>query len=309
MYGYIYLTTNLVNGKMYVGQKKSSYFNPNYKGSGKILWRAIEKYGWDNFKVELLKECNSLEELNQSEINEIRRRDACSSPQYYNIASGGQGWGSHWNTPGYHEKISKKFSGEGNPFYGRSHSQESINQAKLARRSRYENDPDYRQRLSESQRGKKASQETREKMSKSISESKKGKYPFNNGSKVIYRDLSEAEDLLSQGFVRGDLPRRKRTPEEIQRIKDSISGLVCVTDGTSFTKVHPEEVQNYLDKGWRLGRPRMSDESIERMKVAKSGTAWVNNLEVERMVSKDTLDKYLSQGWSRGRLKRKAKAC
>ena len=39
----IYKTTNLVNGKVYVGQEK--WNNPNYLGSGKILRLAIKKYG------------------------------------------------------------------------------------------------------------------------------------------------------------------------------------------------------------------------------------------------------------------------
>ena len=67
MYGYIYLTTNLVNNKKYVGMHKSAYFDPDYKGSGKILWQAIRKYGWENFKVELLVECETPEDLYKSE--------------------------------------------------------------------------------------------------------------------------------------------------------------------------------------------------------------------------------------------------
>lgn len=60
MYGYIYLTTNLVNNSRYVGRKKSDRFpfiNKNgevYLGSGMTLNKAINKYGKENFKVELL---------------------------------------------------------------------------------------------------------------------------------------------------------------------------------------------------------------------------------------------------------------
>lgn len=35
-YGYIYKTTNLINQKYYIGQKKG-LFDPNYFGSGKVL--------------------------------------------------------------------------------------------------------------------------------------------------------------------------------------------------------------------------------------------------------------------------------
>jgi hypothetical protein len=47
----IYKTTNLINGKMYVGQ--DSHNNPLYLGSGKVLGLAIEKYGIENFKKEI----------------------------------------------------------------------------------------------------------------------------------------------------------------------------------------------------------------------------------------------------------------
>lgn len=42
-YGFIYITTNLINGKKYIGQKKG--YNDTYLGSGKILKLAIKKYG------------------------------------------------------------------------------------------------------------------------------------------------------------------------------------------------------------------------------------------------------------------------
>lgn len=37
MYGYIYLTTNLLNNRMYIGKHKSDIYDKSYYGSGKIL--------------------------------------------------------------------------------------------------------------------------------------------------------------------------------------------------------------------------------------------------------------------------------
>ena len=41
-YGYIYITTNLINGKRYVGQKKIDHNSKGYLGSGVLLRKAIK---------------------------------------------------------------------------------------------------------------------------------------------------------------------------------------------------------------------------------------------------------------------------
>lgn len=49
MYGYVYKTTNLINGRIYIGQHKSNGLDEQYIGSGKILGIALKKYGRRNF--------------------------------------------------------------------------------------------------------------------------------------------------------------------------------------------------------------------------------------------------------------------
>ena len=48
----VYKTTNLINGKVYIGKDRKN--NPSYLGSGILLQKAIRKYGSDNFKKETL---------------------------------------------------------------------------------------------------------------------------------------------------------------------------------------------------------------------------------------------------------------
>ena len=86
--GYIYLTTNLVNGKRYVGQHLSDCFDTTYKGSGTYIKRAIDKYGWNNFSCEVICWCSTQTQLNEAEDNYIRLLDTMS-PNGYNLKGGG----------------------------------------------------------------------------------------------------------------------------------------------------------------------------------------------------------------------------
>lgn len=91
-YGFIYITTNNINGKKYIGQKK--YLSQKWKtylGSGIALNKAIDKYGKDNFTREIIENCITREELNEREKYWIKFYDATHSKDFYNIAKGGDG--------------------------------------------------------------------------------------------------------------------------------------------------------------------------------------------------------------------------
>lgn len=90
--GYIYITTNNVNGKQYIGKRTKPYFDEKYLGSGKLLRRAINKYGPENFHSEILEWCYSIEELNEAERKWIRYFSAQTDQNFYNISEGGD-WG------------------------------------------------------------------------------------------------------------------------------------------------------------------------------------------------------------------------
>lgn len=92
MYGYIYKTINLINNKIYIGQKHSQIFLGNkYLGSGLHLKQAIKKYGKQNFIVELLCFCATKAELDQAEKYYIKLYNSTNSTIGYNISLGGYG--------------------------------------------------------------------------------------------------------------------------------------------------------------------------------------------------------------------------
>lgn len=128
----IYKTTNLINGKFYIGQDSNN--NPDYYGSGLILNRAIDKYGKDKFKKETLEVCTSKKELNLREIFWINKLN-CE----YNIAVGGSGGDTYSNNPNL-SAIIDKLSGTNNHFYNKKHSDETRVKMSESQIKRFENE-------------------------------------------------------------------------------------------------------------------------------------------------------------------------
>lgn len=86
-YGFIYVTTNLINGKRYIGQCALHRRNwKSYLGSGKALKRAILKYGSTKFTREILFYGFSKEDMNVIEEHFIVECNAVERTDFYNIS-------------------------------------------------------------------------------------------------------------------------------------------------------------------------------------------------------------------------------
>jgi len=91
----IYKIENKSNGKIYVGQTQRTLqerIREHKRKSRKLSYidRAIKKYGLENFIVEVIEECETIDELNEREKFWIRELN-CKIPNGYNLTDGGLG--------------------------------------------------------------------------------------------------------------------------------------------------------------------------------------------------------------------------
>lgn len=136
----IYRVTNLLDGKIYIGKHQTLDPNDDYFGSGKAIRAAIKKYGKQNFKKEVLFIFESESEMNNKE-RELITEDFVSRKDTYNTGVGGEG-GPH--------------------FKGKKHSVEA--KIKMSN-SGYMHTDEARKKISDANRRRKLSDETKKKLS------------------------------------------------------------------------------------------------------------------------------------------------
>lgn len=175
------------NGKHYVGITSSSTLHRwGDRGQGymnqKIMWRAIQKYGWDNITHTIVADNLTRKQACEMEIQLISVLQSNKRNKGYNISEGGdipaprspetqakitnklRGRVLSEET---RRKISESHKGSRNAFYGKKHSQETIEKLRLAHTGKKASEST-RKKLSEQRIGKLKSQEHKDKLSKSL---------------------------------------------------------------------------------------------------------------------------------------------
>lgn len=264
MYGYIYETTNLVNGKKYIGKHKNNIFDKKYYGSGVGLNLAIKKYGKENFKVRIIEKINTNQkELDLREMYWINKFDAVKSKEYYNRSYGGEneGWegvNKAIRQNGILEEIKEKRIKAQKEAYKkrdkpRKLSIETINKIQKSRKKTMAN-------RENPFLGKHHTKEAK----KIMSEKHKGNTPWNKGKKGIY------------------------TEETINKMREKAIG-----------RKHSAKSRGKMSET-RKGH-KVSEKTREKIKKANSGRKYINKNEINKIVKKEDIEKYLSEGWKLGK--------
>ena len=189
MYGYIYITENLINHKLYIGQHRSNILDEKYKGSGVLLQKAFKKYGKDNFKTTILDECDSEESLNEREEYWINYFNAVESDNYYNISRGGKGHKcSPWNKGKHGVQIFTKSQLDSLEKGRRLPASEKLKEKLRNRKDLVEYTDEYREKLSKAQS-----------MNRTV----------NDGVRNIIVKVYELDEYLSKGYIKGRVKKQK----------------------------------------------------------------------------------------------------
>lgn len=222
---------NFPNGKKYIGITKQKVEKRWLKGNGykknKYMFRAIQKYGWDNIKHIILYDNLTKEEAEQKEVELISNYKSNKRKFGYNIENGGH---AHCVSEETKKKNSNAFKGEKHPMYGKHHSHEAKIKIGLASLGRtpynkgIKMTDQQRKKLSEISKGKhyspktefkKGQQMTKEQIQKMIN-SKKGKiYPKfieslkkiqeNNRKKVLCIETNKIYDSIKDAAQENNL--------------------------------------------------------------------------------------------------------
>lgn len=88
MYYFIYKTTNLINGKYYIGQHRTKNINDGYLGSGTLFRYALKKYGKENFSRQILAYADSIKQLNDLQAFYVNKQ-VMEDQNSYNLMTGG----------------------------------------------------------------------------------------------------------------------------------------------------------------------------------------------------------------------------
>jgi len=209
-FGFVYIITNLRNGKAYIGCKQYLFYTRlrekesdwrTYTGSSKLLNEDIEKTGKKHFKFEVIAEYKNKRSLRYYELYYQMKHNVLSATlegseehAYYNSRIGGKFYRpvESFQDPEWRKKMSEVVT-------KRYEDPEERRKLSESQKKRYE-DPEERRKLSESQKKRFEDPEERRKTSEA--------------NKKRYEDPEERRKLSESVKKRYEDPEERRKTSE-----------------------------------------------------------------------------------------------
>ena len=169
--------TNMINNKKYIGITCQNPWTKRFNGDGSgyktcvLFYKAINKYGWNNFEHSIITTCDSENEAKDLEKYYISLYKTNNDEYGYNIMDGGQ---TQRYPQSVKDKISKSTIGRQAPNKGKHHSEET------------------KQKISKAQKGRKLSEEHAENVRKATREYYKTHSPAHTFTDEDYKNAREA---------------------------------------------------------------------------------------------------------------------
>lgn len=229
----VYCHLNKINGKRYIGQTCQKPTRRWKSGGGykehPYFYRAIQKYGWNNFEHYIIQDGLTKEEANILENLNIIAYNTINSNFGYNLTTGGE-------QPTFSEETRQKLSemrkGEKHHLYGKHLSEET------------------KQRISKANKGRKLSDDVKLKLSKSHKGKNNPRYGCHL-SKETKEKISKHHKGMS-GKKHSDITR--------QHISDGLKGThnvlgkKWINNGIETKYINAEDLEQYINNGWVCGR-------------------------------------------------------
>jgi len=249
---FVYKYTNEINGKVYVGittrtveirhKEHLKKINDNY-----VFHRALKKYGANNFKLEVLRECKDLDELKVVEMFYIKELSSfinAENSNGYNMTFGGEGTVGfkHSVKTRLNFSIAKKelYKNSIHPAIGVHHTEERKLKQRIRMIGKYCGDRNHYY-------GKKHSEETKAIMSK------KAKKRFSNGKHpMLGIKLSEEQKKNIGLFHKGKTISQEQRKKQSDRVKGAnhpiATKIKCLTTGETFDYMGEASIKYNIDR-------------------------------------------------------------